>query len=82
MLESLFVIFLFFYVPCFVCCFANKKRCTWVCLLSLYKLNCAGEANMACATFFKIRQSTLAMSAILGNVVGTKRQIVCEDTIP
>lgn len=25
MLESLFVIFLFFYVPCFVCCFANKK---------------------------------------------------------
>lgn len=41
-----------------------------------------GEANMACATFFKIRQSTLAMRAILGNVVGAKRQIVCEDTIP
>ena len=31
----------------------QKKRCTWVRLLSLYKLNCAGEANMACATFYK-----------------------------
>ena len=49
---------------------------------SLLQAKMCGEANMACATFFKIRQSTLAMRAILGNVVGAKRQIVCEDTIP
>ena len=60
----------------------QKKRCTWVCLLSLYKLNCVGRQIWHVQRFLKQWQSTLAMRAILGNVVGAKRQIVCEDTIP
>ena len=60
----------------------QKKRCIRVYLLSLYKLNFAGRQIWHVQRFLKQWQSTLAMRAILGNVVGAKRQIVCEDTIP
>lgn len=53
MLESLFAIFLLFYAPWLLCCFANKKALNIGVSAFPLQAEFCGEANMACATFYK-----------------------------